>query len=671
MAAATQLRSPPPSGRASSSRAARTSRAPRPVPKGRIWRNGWAFEESGRYGNETGGEGGFAIADNAAFTPLDSQLISPSYDLTDVSDPELAFSTMYFGYADDAITVDATSDGGATWKRVWKAPTGFADHAKAEIPLTAFAGKPDVRVRFHLVTDVGWYWGVDDVFVGQRDFDATPGGLVTGLVTDANTGKGLVGATVTAKDDPQVTATTVATPGDPALDDGLYLMFSPDLGKHDVTVAKPRYTALTRTVDVAADSTVAVSHALKAGQLTILPDSVEASLGWGTSATRNLTVKNTGGAPATVTLDERSGGFHLQALGGGAPLQTVKGSFSPHASMAGPASARRKAATTAAASGSAWQTGPDLPEKVLGNAVGTSEGKVYSAFGFNGLEVTSAMYVLDPVVGTWTKRTPAEDAREAPSAQFIDGRFYVVGGWKQGINPETDRKLEIYDPDNDTWSTGASAPVAYAGQGSAAVDGKLYTVGGCDERCGTAEAYAYDPGTDAWSRIADYPEPTSWESESSSTPICSAVESADSSFSSSLPAAAAEARRSAKLRSSTSSRVGGTSSSIWWRRSSSSVRKRTISASLFLFVTTGMRTKLKRRLRYVGRGHRRSRPEGPPASAAPRPRPSDPRRPRLSPLSAARGDRPVAAAARRSPSRGRAARPRPSRPSAGAARAGR
>ena len=83
---------------------------------------------------------------------------------------------------------------------------------------------------------------------------------------------------------------------------------------------------------------------------------------------------------------------------------------------------------------------------------------------------------------------------------------------------------------------------------------------------------------------------------SSSTPICSAVESSDSSFSSSLLAAAADARRSAKLCSRMSSRVGGTSSSIWWRRSSSSVRNRTISVSLRLFVTTGMRTKLNRRL---------------------------------------------------------------------------
>ncbi len=100
-----------------------------------------------------------------------------------------------------------------------------------------------------------------------------------------------------------------------------------------------------------------------------------------------------------------------------------------------------------------------------------------------------------------------------------------------------------------------------------------------------------------WAVRARSPKKLLCRIASSSTPICSAVDSADSSFSSSLPAAGPTgARRSAKLCSSTSSRVGGTSSSIWCRPSSSSVRKRTISASLFLFVTTGMRTKLKRRL---------------------------------------------------------------------------
>ncbi|MFJ5213878.1 carboxypeptidase regulatory-like domain-containing protein [Streptomyces sp. NPDC088354] len=471
---------------------------------------GWAFDDPAGRGNQTGGDGAFAIADNPTIgEPLDSQLISPAFDLTGASDPELAFDAMYFAFGDQAVQVDASSDDGATWKSLWTATAGFADHAKVEIPLTGFAGEQDVRVRFHFVTEFAWWWGVDDVFVGNRDYTAVPGGLVTGTVTDANTGQGLVGAAVTADDDPKVAATTVATPEDPALGDGLYLLFSPHLGQHDLTAARPRYTELTKTVDVGADSAVSASYQLKAGRLTVTPDPVAATVGWGGSATRNLTVKNTGGAPTTVALGERAGGFRIQALGSGAPLQTVKGHFSPHASKTGrPAVAPRPAA--ASPSGAAWQTAPSLPEAALGNAVGTYQGKVYSGFGFTGLDVTNAMYVLDPVVGSWTRAADAADRREAPSAQFVDGKFYVVGGWTP--DNKTDPKLEIYDPVTDVWTTGAPAPVPYAGQGNAALDGKFYTVGGCDDRCGTAEAYAYDPDADSWSRIADYPEKTSWES---------------------------------------------------------------------------------------------------------------------------------------------------------------
>ncbi|MFF3255741.1 carboxypeptidase regulatory-like domain-containing protein [Actinacidiphila glaucinigra] len=470
---------------------------------------GWTFDDPEGRGNQTGGDGAFAIADNPTIgSPHDTQLISPAYDLTDATDPELAFDAMYFVSDGKAVSVDASSDDGATWKSLWTATAGFADHAKVEIPLDGLAGKRDVRVRFHFVTEFAWWWGVDDVFVGDRGYTATPGGLVTGTVTDANTGDGLVGAGVTVKDVPGATATTVVTPEDPARGDGLYLMFSPGLGKHEVSAARPRYTELSQTVGIAADSVVPVSYKLKAGQLTVTPDAVGATLGWGKSTTRNMTVKNTGGAPVTVTAGERAGGFRPQALGSGAPLQTVKGHFSPHASKKGPAPSRSQ--RTAAPSGDAWQTAPNLPETVLGNAVGSYEGKVYSAFGYTGFDVSNAMYVLDPVVGTWSQVAGAADRREAPSGQFVDGRFYTVGGWLP--DSTTDPKLEIYDPVADRWSTGAPAPAAYAGQGNAALDGKFYTVGGCDDRCGTVEAYSYDPDTDAWSRIADYPERVAWES---------------------------------------------------------------------------------------------------------------------------------------------------------------
>lgn len=146
----------------------------------------------------------------------------------------------------------------------------------------------------------------------------------------------------------------------------------------------------------------------------------------------------------------------------------------------------------------------------MDNAVDTLDGKVYSAFGYNGSTDVKDLYVLDPVAGSWTKLASASDTREDPAHGFIDGKLYAVGGW--GPTGTPDAKLEIYDPASDSWTTGASAPKPYAGSGTAVLDGKLYMIGGCtSDSCGTTDASVYDAGTDSWSQIAAYPEPISWE----------------------------------------------------------------------------------------------------------------------------------------------------------------
>ncbi|MFD0391892.1 hypothetical protein ACFQ3Z_00725 [Streptomyces nogalater] len=62
-------------------------------------------------------------------------------------------------------------------------------------PLTDYAGESAVQVRFHFAGP-GLLWAVDDVTVTARVATPVPGGILTGTVTDANTGKGLIGATV-------------------------------------------------------------------------------------------------------------------------------------------------------------------------------------------------------------------------------------------------------------------------------------------------------------------------------------------------------------------------------------------------------------------------------------------------------------------------------------------
>ncbi|WP_237554580.1 MULTISPECIES: carboxypeptidase regulatory-like domain-containing protein [unclassified Streptomyces] len=470
---------------------------------------GWEFDDPGNRGNKTGGTGAFAVADSDHFgggAQQDSQLVSPVYDFTGKSAPEVAFQTEYKSYGSQTAEVEATADGGATWTKVWSSTQDLTGPSKVEVPLTDFAGKPAVQLRFHFISSFGWWWSVDNVFVGNRSLTATPGGLVVGTVADANTGAGAVGATVTNTDKPAETATTIATPDDQGLGDGFYSLFSTTFGSHSFSAAKPHYTSTAKAVKVSADSAVQANFKIKAGQLTVTPASISASVAWGKQSSQQLKVKNTGGAAATLKLGEQSGGFTIQAKG--APLKTVKGAFSPLANKANAGGASGKPA--AGLSDSAWQTAPDFPQSIMDNAVGAYNGKIYSAFGFTGSADSKDLYALDPVAGSWTKLASASDTREAPAHGFIDGKFYAAGGWGADGSPDT--KLEIYDPASDSWTTGASAPAAYAGSGTAVLDGKLYMIGGCTDVCGTTDASAYDAATDSWSAIAPYPETIAWES---------------------------------------------------------------------------------------------------------------------------------------------------------------
>ncbi|MFJ3762981.1 carboxypeptidase regulatory-like domain-containing protein [Streptomyces sp. NPDC090080] len=470
---------------------------------------GWRFDDPHKRGNETGAGGGFAIADSDYFggtATQDTSLLTPVSDFTGKDNPELAFNTRYEQYSNQSAVVEATDDGGKTWTQVWSAGVSIYPGQRITVPLTGFAGKPAVQLRFHFASHNGWWWSVDDVFIGDRAVTPLSGGLTAGTVTDTNTGIGIVGATVTSQDKPAEQATTVATPDDPNLSDGFYSLFSSSLGSRVFNAAKPRYTTSANTVKISADSTVPADFALKAGKISVTPESIAATVAWGGSKTQNLTVKNTGGAPATVKLSEGSGSFTQQ--GKGAALRTVKGDFSPLSHQTHAKKKSRK--TTVSSADEPWQAVPDFPGPIMDNAVSTYEGKVYSAFGYTGDTDSKDMYVLDPVAGAWTKLASASDTRESPAHGFINGKFYAVGGWDSNGNP--DAKLEIYDPSSDDWTTGAPAHSPHAGSGSAVLDGKLYMIGGCGaDFCGTTDASAYDPNTNTWSAIAAYPEKVSWQ----------------------------------------------------------------------------------------------------------------------------------------------------------------
>ncbi|MFE9607224.1 kelch repeat-containing protein [Streptomyces sp. NPDC006012] len=439
---------------------------------------GWVFDDPGRRGNQTGGTGGFAIADSTGTrTAQDTQLVSSVHDLSKDASPELSFDTDYRGSSTQTGDVDVSTDGGKTWTNLWHQTFQWVlGPAHIELPLTAYAGEPDVRVRFHY-TGTGSFWALDDVSVADRVLTPVPGGLITGTVEDANTHRGVVGATVTDAGR-TVRAVTTATPDDPALGDGLYTAFVPGSGNRHFSAAMPAYTRSAAPVRIAADRTVRQDYVLKAGRLVVGTGSISSTVQSGHKVTQRLTVKNTGGATATWTAGERTG--------------TAPGS------------------TGSGTPADAWQPIADLPASMYDNTVDTVGGTVYSALGSgSGNARLNSLYAYDPQSDSWQQRAFAPQAVSAPVHGAIDGKIYYAGGWGSSRPVAT---TQVYDPATDTWSQGAAEPTPYGGAASAVLDGRLYSVGGCAGACGSTDVQVYDPTTDAWSKAAPYPEPISWGS---------------------------------------------------------------------------------------------------------------------------------------------------------------
>lgn len=433
---------------------------------------GWSFDDPGGRGNNTGGTGGFAVADNdhAGWdTALDTQLISPVHDLRRTGDPELAFDTDYEGSGDQVGDVDVTTDGGRTWTTVWH-QTQLWGTGRVEIPLTEYAGERAVQVRFHF-TGPGMLWAVDDVTVAERVLKPVPGGVLSGTVTDANTRRGLIGATVSGGG---ASAPTLATTGDPRVGDGLYRLFVLGGGRHAFTAAKPSYRDASGKATVARDAVAKTSFVLDAGRLAVGAGRIDATTTPHGTVTRKVTVRNTGTATATVRIGERTG--------------TGPGTSGP---------------------GTSWQHLPDLPAPVMDNAVESLGGKVYSALGTSdGFTPSAELYVYDPSAGAWTRGADAPETRQATAHGLIDGRLYTAGGW--GPDEVVSRTTQVYDTVHGTWTKGPDMPEGRFGSASAVLDGRLYVVGGCDNTDCFGSVYVLDPRFGVWSEAADYPQSIGW-----------------------------------------------------------------------------------------------------------------------------------------------------------------
>ncbi|MFC2121312.1 kelch repeat-containing protein [Bacteroidota bacterium] len=115
--------------------------------------------------------------------------------------------------------------------------------------------------------------------------------------------------------------------------------------------------------------------------------------------------------------------------------------------------------------------------------------------------------ILQAQYGTWdTTRTPMPIEKWAQGSAVVDGRIYLIGGFKMtdenAWNSGAVSGIEVYDPATDTWdTTKINMPTARGYSATVALNKKVYVIGGDNLTSGYAAGNileVYDTETDTW-----------------------------------------------------------------------------------------------------------------------------------------------------------------------------
>ncbi len=251
----------------------------------------WQSALAGR-GNLVGSEGDAALADSddAGTVDVDTSLVTPIIDVTDISSNILRFTANYRTFTGaDAVDVDISVDGGA-WTNVQGLPTGIRSY---EIDLSTFIdGATSFQLRWRYYdANFEWYALVDDITIGESGCLPITGNFVASYVNDANTGLAVNNAIVTVGEEEATTSGT--TSDDEALDDGFIYFFVPQ----DEEISISAFNYATSEVELA-ELMLATPVELQAGQLVTSADSLSATLTQGRIGTDSFELSNTGGVAA-------------------------------------------------------------------------------------------------------------------------------------------------------------------------------------------------------------------------------------------------------------------------------------------------------------------------------------------------------------------------------------
>lgn len=165
-----------------------------------------------------------------------------------------------------------------------------------------------------------------------------------------------------------------------------------------------------------------------------------------------------------------------------------------------------------------WKPRSVAPQPIAYSAVAVLDGLIYAAGGCIRADCgapTAAAHSYDPRLDRWAALPPLPEPVYAGQGAALGGRFYVFGGIAGMIHQSAvSARVYVYDPSERTWTRLRDMPRRRSHFAGAEIGGRFVLAGGCTSptlgrACDeiTAEADAYDAGSDAWLPAAALPSP--------------------------------------------------------------------------------------------------------------------------------------------------------------------
>lgn len=161
--------------------------------------------------------------------------------------------------------------------------------------------------------------------------------------------------------------------------------------------------------------------------------------------------------------------------------------------------------------GDSWTTKLSMPTARRGLGAAVVDGKIYVLGGYkegSGLLGTNEEY--DPSTNTWTTKSPMPTPRESFGIAVWQNKIYVIGGGIiDGIFYKAVSVNEVYNPSNDSWETKTPMPTARWKLTAQAVNDEIYLISGVNPYTGTwlDKNEVYSPASDSWTTKAPIPTP--------------------------------------------------------------------------------------------------------------------------------------------------------------------